>query len=185
MIRLREVAAREKEAATRVQTRLLKQIGAQRGSRSSPIAGKKPASPFLPTRTQGSAHFTGSSRCVRSETYEDEEDSKDTRRSRTPKFPRIEDITDVVQERLNQAIHQFSKGIEYNEWRPTNSPLSRKIMTICFPKKFVMLSFDHYSGTSDPLLYLRQYQDKVVVYAHNDLLLYRAFPSSLKGVAYH
>jgi len=137
------------------------------------------------THTQGSAHSTDSSRRVRLETYEDEEDSEDTRRSRTPKFSRIEDIADLVQERLNQAIHQFSKGIEYNEWRPTNSPLSRKIMTIRFPKKFVMLSFDHYSGTSDPLLHLRQYQDKMAVYAHNNLLLCRAFPSSLKGIAYH
>ena len=40
MIRLRELAAREIEAATYVQTRLLKHIRAQRGSRSSPTAGR-------------------------------------------------------------------------------------------------------------------------------------------------
>ena len=54
-----------------------------------------------------------------------------------------------------------------------------------FPKKFVMPTFDDYSGTSDPLLHLRQYQDKMAVYAHDDLLLCRAFSSSLKGIIYH
>ena len=48
-----------------------------------------------------------------------------------------------------------------------------------------MLTFDHYSGTSDVLLHLRQFQDKMTVYAHNDLLLYRAFPSRLKEATYH
>ena len=75
--------------------------------------------------------------------------------------------------------------MEYSRLRPTDSQLSREITTLCFLKKFVMSSFDHYSGTSDPLLHLRQYQDKMAVYAHDDLLLCRAFPSSLKGVAYH
>jgi len=55
----------------------------------------------------------------------------------------------------------------------------REITTLRFPKKFVMLTFDYYSGTFD-LLHLRQYQSKMAVYAHNDLLC-RAFLSSLKG----
>jgi len=48
-----------------------------------------------------------------------------------------------------------------------------------------MPTFDNYLGTSDPLLHLCQYQDKMAVYTHDDLLLCRAFPSSLKGIAYH
>ena len=48
-----------------------------------------------------------------------------------------------------------------------------------------MPSFNCYSRTSDPLFYLRQFQDKMAAYAHDDLLLYRAFPFSLKGTAYH
>jgi len=40
--------------------------------------GKKPASPLSSTRTHESALSTGSSRRVRSKTYEDEEDSKGT-----------------------------------------------------------------------------------------------------------
>ena len=56
----------------------------------------------------------------------------------------------------------------------------------------MMPTFDYYSGTSYPLLYLRHYQDKMIVYAHDDLffahddlLFYRTFSSSLKGVTYH
>ena len=45
-----------------------------------------------------------------------------------------------------------------------------------------MPSFDYYSGASDSLLYLLQFQDKLVVYTHDDLFC-QVFPSSLKG--YH
>ena len=46
MIRLCEVTVREKETATCVQTQLFKQIRAQRGSRSSPTAGRNPRAPL-------------------------------------------------------------------------------------------------------------------------------------------
>jgi len=55
--------------------------------------------------------------------------------------------------------------------RPSDSSLSRKITMLRFPKKFVMPTFDDYSRTSDPLLHLRQYQDKMAVYTYDDLLL--------------
>ena len=116
---------------------------------------KKPAGPLSPTRTQEFVHSTGNSRRIRSKTYKDEEDFEDTWHSRTPKFPRIEDIADLVQEQLNQGSQQFSKGIKYSRLRPTDSPLSREITSLRFPKKFIMPSFDHYSGTSD-LLHLHQ-----------------------------
>jgi len=60
----------------------------------------------------------------------------------------------------------------------------KEIITLRFPKKFVMPTFDYYSGTFDLFLHLRQYQDKMAVYAHDDLLCW-AFPSSLKGVTYY
>ena len=46
--------------------------------------------------------------------------------------------------------------------RPTDSPLSKEITALRFSKKFVMPSFDYYSGTSDPL-HLRQYQNKMAI----------------------
>ena len=98
MIWLREVAAREKEAATRVLTRLLKHIGAQQGSRSSPNAGKKCMGSPVANAYTWTAHSTRSSRCIRSKTYKNNEDSENSLHSRTQKFPRIEDIVDLVQE---------------------------------------------------------------------------------------
>ena len=61
--------------------------------------------------------------------------------------------------------------MEYSGLKPSDSPLSGEITTLYFLKKFVMLTFDHYSKTSNPLLHLRQYQDKMAVYAYDDLLL--------------
>ena len=74
IIWLREVAAREKEAATRVQTRLLKSIETQWKSQSTPTAGRNERAPPSLTYTRDSAYSTGSSRRNRSETYEDNED---------------------------------------------------------------------------------------------------------------
>ena len=70
--------------------------------------------------------------------------------------------------------------------RFSDSPLSEEITSLYFPRKFVMLTFDHYSGTSNPLLHLYQFQDKIAVYAHDDILLFRSFSFNLKGgAAYH
>ena len=65
-----------------------------------------------------------------------------------------------------------------------SSPLSEGITSRRFPKKFVMPSFEYNSRATDLIQHLRQYQDKMVVLSHDDALLSRVFPSSLKGVAY-
>ena len=44
-----------------------------------------------------------------------------------------------------------------------------------------MSNFECYSEATNPIQHLRQYQDKIVVHSHDDLLLSRVFPSSLKG----
>ena len=68
--------------------------------------------------------------------------------------------------------------------RTSDSPLSEKITSHRFPKKFIMPNFKCYSGVTDPIQHLRQYQDKMAVYSHDDLLLSRVFSSILKGVTY-
>jgi len=57
MIRLREAAAHEKDAATSVQTRLLKQVGALRKSQSSPTAEGKCADSHVTTAYHGIRAF--------------------------------------------------------------------------------------------------------------------------------
>ena len=46
----------------------------------------------------------------------------------------------------------------------------------------MILTFDCYSGQSGSVQHLRHYQDKVVIHSRNDSILYRIFPSNLKGV---
>ena len=63
----------------------------------------------------------------------------------------------------------------------SNSPFSKDILEYEFLKKFTTLTFDYYSGHSDPVQHLRQYQDKMVIYARDDFIFCRIFPSSFKG----
>ena len=106
--------------------------------------------PPSPPYTREFAHSTVSSRRDWSGTEGNDQDSGDSELSRTTKFPCIEDIADLVQKRLNQTRQQFPKGMEYSGLRLSNSPLSGKITMLCFSKKFMMLTFYHYLGISDP-----------------------------------
>jgi len=63
------------------------------------------------------------------------------------------------------------------------SPILEEIMSHRFSKKFVILSLNCYTGVTDPIQYVRAYQVKMAVHSHDDLLLCRVFPCSLKGVA--
>ena len=47
-----------------------------------------------------------------------------------------------------------------------------------------MLSFECYSGVTNPIQHLHQYQDKMAVHSHDDLLLSRVYPSILNAAAY-
>ena len=76
MIRLCEVAAHEKEAATRVHTRLLKQIGVQRGSRLSPTTGRNPRAPLRQRAHRNLLTPLEVRGAYGSETYKDEEESR-------------------------------------------------------------------------------------------------------------
>ena len=64
-----------------------------------------------------------------------------------------------------------------------NSLFSEGILECEFFKKFMILTFECYSGQSDPIWHLRQYQDKTVIYTWSDPILCRIFPSSVKGLA--
>ena len=65
-----------------------------------------------------------------------------------------------------------------------NSSLSKEITSHCFLKKFVIPSFECYSGATDSIQYLRQYQDKMTVHSLDNLRLSHVFSFSHKGVAY-
>ena len=63
-----------------------------------------------------------------------------------------------------------------------DSLLSEKIMSYKFSKKFEIPNFECYTGVTDPVQHLRTYEVKMVVHSHNDYLICRVFPFSLKGI---
>ena len=64
----------------------------------------------------------------------------------------------------------------------SNSPFFEDLLEYEFPKKFMILAFNCYSGQSDPVQHLHQYQDKLLNHSRNNFILCRVFPSRLKGV---
>ena len=67
--------------------------------------------------------------------------------------------------------------------RMCDSSLLEEIISHCFLKKFVISSFDCYTGVTDLVQHLRAYQVKMVIHSNDDLFMCQVFPSSLKGVA--
>jgi len=63
-----------------------------------------------------------------------------------------------------------------------NSPLSEEITSHRFLKKFVIPSFKCYTRVTDPVQHIQAYQLKMAVHPHDDCLMCRVFPSSLKGI---
>ena len=59
---------------------------------------------------------------------------------------------------------------------------SEGILEYEFFKNFMISIFNCYSGQSDPVQHLRQYQDKMVIRSRNDSILCQTFPFSLKGI---
>ena len=100
------------------------------------------------------------------------------------KIPRVKDIEKIVRKQVERAVQLHQKDTKPYGLAILNSPLSEEISSHHFRKKFMMPSFEHYSGATNPIQHLRQYQDKMVVHSHEDAFLSRVFPSSLKGTAY-
>ncbi|ESR36874.1 hypothetical protein CICLE_v10029959mg, partial [Citrus x clementina] len=51
-----------------------------------------------------------------------------------------------------------------------NSPLSKKVMEIQLPKKFVTPRFRFYNGMSDPINHVRHNKQTMALYEHDDAL---------------
>ena len=127
MGQLHEASAVEKDAATRVQITLLKQVDILRKSQSPRTGEERVWAPPSPQRYSGAVHTTGSLKCNRSETHNNDVRSKNSEYLRSLKFLRIEEIADLVQKWLNQVSKPSPKGMEYSGLRPSDSPLSMEI----------------------------------------------------------
>jgi len=52
----------------------------------------------------------------------------------------------------------------------SDSPLPEEILGCEFPK-LSTLTFDYYSGASDPVQHIRHFRDKIIVHSRNDALI--------------
>ena len=106
MGRLHEAAALEKDATTRVQTRLLKQVDTIRKSQSPRTAEERARAPPLPQLDREAAKLLAARSATGLRL------AMMTSAPRNLKFPRIEDIADLAQNRIDQASQQTPKGLE-------------------------------------------------------------------------
>ena len=97
--------------------------------------------------------------------------------------PRIKNLMEMVRKRIHEDTPQSHGGPGSFILGNSDSPLSKKITSHRSLKKFVIPSFDCYTGVTDPFKHLRAYQVKMVVHSHDNRLMCRVFPSSLKGTA--
>ena len=80
-----------------------------------------------------------------------------------------------------KPITIFRRRQNFAAWETLIHPLGA---SHCFPIKFIMQSFEYYSGATNPIQHLWQFQDKMAVHSHDDLHLSHVFPYNLKGAVY-
>ena len=102
----------------------------------------------LPNREQSKVH--------KSLSLSDIQHSENSELHRAPKAPR-EDIEEIVRKRIKEANQHFRKEGKPCGLRTFDSSLSEEITSHRFPKKFVMPSFECYSGATDSIQHLCQY----------------------------
>ena len=88
----------------------------------------------------------------------------------------------MVKKRIDEDKSHSRDGPGSSILRISDFPLSEEIISHRFSKKFAIPIFDYYTEATDPVQHLWAYQVKMAVHSHNDYLMCRVFPSSLKGV---
>ena len=101
---------------------------------------------------------------------------------KTEEFIRVQDLEKFVQKQVEEVRIPHHDKLRAIASDASNLSSPRAYWNM-MSQKFMIPTFDCYSVQSDPVPYLRQYQEKMVIHARNDSILCRIFPSSLKGVA--
>jgi len=118
----------------------------------------------------------------------------ETSRKRDRTYVPSNDKCSESSESYNASKIPSIEDIEGSNWHPRHemdsyglkifsSQVLKQIMAHRFPRKFVMSSFNLYSGAPNPIQHLWHHQDKLAIYSHDDLMS-RVFPSCLKGVTF-
>ena len=67
--------------------------------------------------------------------------------------------------------------------RVARSPFSRDIEWAPTPSRFTKPPFNSYDGKMDPIKHVNHYIQMMSLHSHNDALMCKVFPSSLKPIA--
>ncbi|XP_065636038.1 uncharacterized protein LOC136070257 [Quercus suber] len=73
---------------------------------------------------------------------------------------------------MNRALNQISK-----------SPFTRRIEEARLPRRFNQPTFTIYNGKTDPVEHVSHFNQKMAVYARDEALMCKVFPSSMGPVA--
>ena len=107
--------------------------------------------PTSPPLIAGTTHTKSNWRRARSDLRSDDEHSENFGPHKALKVPRIKGIEEIIQRRIEEASHQLRNEVEPCGLRTSDSPLSKEITSHCFPKKFMISSFEYFFGAIDSI----------------------------------
>ena len=89
-------------------------------------------------------------------------------RRKAEEFIHVQDLDKLVRKRVEEVRMPYHGRLRAIAPDASNSPLSEDILENEFLKKFMISTFNCYSGQSDPVQHFRQYQDNMVIHFRND-----------------
>ena len=99
-----------------------------------------------------------------------------------PVFVDIQAMKEQMEVMMNALKGQVSSDLN-NLVNCTNSPFTSTVNSFPLPHKFRMLHIDSYNGVKDPLDHLETFKKLMHFQGVADEVMYRAFPTTLKGAA--
>ena len=85
-------------------------------------------------------------------------------------------ISPEEQQPRNAAMNAVSRTLH----RAARSPFSRDIERALMPSRFTQSPFNSYDGKTDPVEHVIHYIQMMSLHTHNDALMCKVFPSSLR-----
>ena len=118
------------------------------------------------TSKEGDDDYRRRSRTPPSETFSYEDEYNNRRRRKSPSRKGL------VNHPMSEALDRISK-----------SPFAHRIEGVELPRRFHQPTFTMYNGRMDPVKHVSQFNQRMVVYSKNEVLMCKVFPSSLGPMA--
>ena len=127
---------------------------------------RTPSNSDISSNDEEDASYKQRSRIPPSESFSYDEEHHYRRRYKSPPRKGLGNNT------MSKALNQISK-----------SPFTRKIKRAKLPRRFHQPMFTIYNGWMDPVEYVNQFNQRMVVHSKDKALMCKVFPSSLGPVA--